>query len=100
MGVVFAKGKAVAEIKYGQADQQIALLRRGSHAIHVSGEQAAMVVRCFVASPHRVEALVILYGRLVSKEEVWKPLYVLSPVEQAVAINRLGPQVLHTLVEI
>ena len=41
--------------------------------------------------PHRVEAIVCCFGNLVDRENLWKVLNTLKPLEQAVMMMRLGP---------
>lgn len=88
---MYRRKKPVLETSFVEAERQIAALRRSCTKIYVTGDQVKTVMQCFLASPHRVEAIITLYGRMIDREEIWKPLYALRPLEQANAIWRLGP---------
>ena len=43
------------------------------------------------APPHRVEVLVVCFCLITDRRNLWSLLYGLSPLEQAMAMWRLGP---------
>eukprot|EP00884_Botryococcus_braunii_P019925 jgi/Botrbrau1/6616/Bobra.104_2s0004.1 len=70
--------------------QHLSALRSISPYLKVSAAQVARVINFFRDSADRVEALVMLYPRMVDPENVWQPIYALQGVEQAAAMIRLG----------
>ncbi|KAG2440423.1 hypothetical protein HYH02_010310 [Chlamydomonas schloesseri] len=73
------------------AGEQVARLRPLVANMAFTTAQVRRLVEAFEAPPHRVEVLVVTFCLIVDRKNLWSLLYTLSPLEQALAMWRLGP---------
>ncbi|KAK3242724.1 hypothetical protein CYMTET_47573 [Cymbomonas tetramitiformis] len=71
-------------------EDKICMLREMSVFIYVSAEQVIDILNRFEEPECRVEVVVCMYPRLIDRDMMWKILYALEGLEQALVFHRLG----------
>ncbi|GLI68625.1 hypothetical protein VaNZ11_013103, partial [Volvox africanus] len=86
-----ASGRPLPEHDFDVASHQVARLRPVVSNMSFTSDQVKQLVDAFLAPPHRVEVLVTCYCLIVDRSNIWNIMYGMEPMEQALAMWRLGP---------
>lgn len=91
-------GVGVADVSFFEflGPTWLGALRRDIMGIILTGDPSnhpcrlPQIVALFRMPEARVEAAVMLYNRLMNREQFWRVLKTLGPMEQALTIHRVG----------